>query len=170
MRVRYPTTAVCHELLFPLIRENMSTLEPAPQYQDERRGIDRLESIFTLMQRDDYPDLLHKAAYLFCSAIDGHPFSNGNKRLAVALLTYFLLMNGQRVVAPKMDAVRQELHRFFPHLRWEDVQAFRYPHEYFFYHLALVIADRNQKGKLNFRQEQEAVVQLLGFISAKKNR
>ncbi|NOS67757.1 MAG: type II toxin-antitoxin system death-on-curing family toxin [Candidatus Peribacteraceae bacterium] len=150
-----------------MIRQHMAIHEPAPYYDGERRGLDKLEGTFGLMQRDNYPDLLGKAAYLFCSVIDGHPFSNGNKRLAVTLLTYFLLMNGFRISAPSMLAVRAELERFFPNLRWEDVHAFRHPHEYFFYHLALIVADRAQKGKLNFRQEQDAVQQLLAFIAVK---
>ena len=166
--MHYPTLQTCRELLFPLIRNHMVAVEPAPWYESERRGIERLESIMILMQRDEYSDLLSKAAYLFCSIIDGHPFSNGNKRVAVTLLTYFLILNNFRISAPSMRALREELKRIFPKLRWENIHAFRHPHEYFFYHLALIIADRTQKGKLNFRQEQEAVVQLLGFIAAKE--
>ncbi len=164
----YPTLPACISLLFPIIRQHMVTKEPAPYYEDERQGLDKINSTFVLMQRDNYPDLLSKAAYLFCSIIDGHPFSNGNKRLAVTLLTYFLLMNGFRISAPSMIAVRAELEHFFPNLTWEDVHAFRYPHEFFFYHLALIIADRAQKGKMTFRQEQSAVQQLLEFIALKK--
>ena len=162
--MQYPTLHACGELLFRVIRTEMATFEPAPHYEDERNGLNRLESIFTLMQRDDYPDLLSKAAYLFCSVIDGHPFSNGNKRLAVTLLTYMLLMNGFRISAPDMHDMRQELERLFPKLRWENIHVFKRPHEHFFYHLALVIADRAQKGKMSFQQEQAAVRELLAFI------
>ena len=164
--MNYPSLQICQKLLFPMIRHHMAITEPAPYYDDERRGLDKLEGIFGLMQRDNYPDLLSKAAYLFCSIIDGHPFSNGNKRLAVTLLTYVLLMNGYRISAQSMIAVRAELERFFPNLKWEDVHAFRHPHEFFFYHLALIIADRAQKGKMTFKQEQDAVKQLLSFIAA----
>lgn len=165
--MHYPTLHVCAELLFRVIRTEMAAFEPAPQYEEERRGLDRLESIFTLMQRDDYPNLLSKSAYLFCSVIDGHPFSNGNKRLAVTLLTYMLLINGYRISAPDMNDMRHELERLFPKLQWEKIHAFKSPHEYFFYHLALVIADRNQKGKMTFQQERAAVEELLAFIAAK---
>ena len=168
MTLRYPSLPACRELLFPMIRSQMSSFEPAPPYEDEKRGLEKCESIFALMQRDGYyPDFFAKAAYLFCSVIDGHPFSNGNKRMAVAVLTYFMIMNGYHLSAPSMEAVRGALHDQFPHLRWEHVEAFRHAHEYFFYHLALIIADRNQKGKMTFRQEQSAVVQLLEFITAK---
>ncbi|OGJ58396.1 hypothetical protein A2881_05835 [Candidatus Peribacteria bacterium RIFCSPHIGHO2_01_FULL_55_13] len=163
--MRYPTITAAHELLFPLIRENMAKSEPAPYYDDERRGIDRLAATFDLMQRDEYADTLSKAAYLFCSVIDGHFFSNGNKRLGVAVLTYFLVVNGWKLSAPNLEDLKAELQHFFPHLRWEEVNAFRYSHEYFFYHLALIVADRKQKGSMKFTEEQKAVRELLAFIA-----
>lgn len=166
--MHYPTIDVCRQLLFPFIREEMASIEPAPMYEEESPGLQRLASTFALMQHDHYADLLKKASYLFCSIIDGHPFSNGNKRLAVAVLTYFLLTNDLRISAPTMEAVRIELQRLFPRLRWESVHAFRHAHEYFFYHLALIIADRSQKGHMTFQQEQSAVRQLLEFITRKE--
>lgn len=168
MHLHYPSLAACQEILFPIIRTEMVALEPAPAYAEEQRGLQQIDSIFQLMQRDVYyPDFFAKAAYLFCSIIDGHPFSNGNKRLAVSALTYFLVVNARCISAPSMHAVRDALREQFVNLRWEEnVQAFRHSHEYFFYHLALVIADRAQKGKMTFRQEQSAVVQLLQFITA----
>jgi death-on-curing family protein len=166
MTTHYPSLQACRDLLFPLIRREMATMEPAPFYEDERRGMEKLESIFSLMQRGSYyPDFTAKAAYLFCSIIDGHPFSNGNKRLAVATLTYFLVLNGKRISAPSMHAVREALQGQFPRLRWEEVVAFHHPHEYFFYHLALIVADRTQKGKMTFREEQRAVGKLLEFVT-----
>jgi death-on-curing family protein len=166
MTIRYPTLTACSDLLFPIIRREMVEFEPAPMYEEERRGLDKLESVFALMQRDEYGMLLAKAAYLFCAVIDGHPFSNGNKRMAVAVLSYFLIVNGLHISAPSMHAVREELEVHFPNLRWESVRSFRHAHEYFFYHLALIIADRSQKGKMTFKQEQSAVAQLLQFITA----
>ena len=167
MTFHYPSLPACRQILFPMIRREMVAFEPAPPYDDEQRGIQKLESIFALMQRDGYyPDFFAKAAYLFCAIIDGHPFSNGNKRVAVAAITYFLIVNGFRLSGPDMQAVRDALHDQFPNLRWENVEAFRRPHEYFFYHLALIIADRAQKGKMTFKQEQGAVVELLRFITA----
>jgi hypothetical protein len=121
------------------------------------------------MQRDNYPKAIDKAAYLFCSVIDGHPFSNGNKRLAVALLTYFLLTNNYKIHAPNMEIIREELQGRFPNLHWENIHAFRHSHEYFFYHLALIIADRSQKGQMTFKEEQNAVKQLVSLIIVKHN-
>ena len=167
MTLHYPSLPACRDILFPMIRLEMSQFEPSPQYENERRGLDKLDSIFSLMQRDSYyPDFFSKASYLFCAIIDGHPFSNGNKRAAVATLSYFLVVNGHVLSSQSMDAVREALHDQFPHLQWQHVKSFHFPHEYFFYHLALIIADRNQKGKMTFRQEQMAVVELLRFITA----
>lgn len=161
---RYPTLASCHKILFPFIRRWMASSEPVPRYEDERSGVQYVEGIFALMERDEYPDHLAKAAYLFCSIVDGHHFSNGNKRLGVALLTYFLLINGYKISAPELHTMREALTDAFPKLIWEDVAAFQFPHEYFFYHLAIIIADRRQKGKLTFQQEQSAVKDLLKVI------
>jgi prophage maintenance system killer protein len=158
------TLAECREQLFPYIRSRLSTQEPAPNYEQEQHGLDRLESILTLMDRDEYPDTLAKAAYLFCAVIDGHPFSNGNKRLGVTVLLYFLLRNGFLVNITDLQIMRQELQRIFPNLEWENVASFHFPHEFFFYHLALIIADRKQKGQMTFPQEQAAVRQLLEVV------
>ncbi len=163
--MHYPDLTMCRQLLFPLIRAEMVSTEPAPNYEFERLGLEKLKTIFDLMQSDRYEQLLEKAAYMFCSIIDGHPFSNGNKRMAVAALSYFLLKNGCRMSPVSMEAVRAALRDSFPALRWETVHSFTHAHEYFLYHLALVVADRNQKGKITFRQEQEAVRDLLGFIA-----
>lgn len=163
--ILYPALADCHRELFPYIRSRLIEAEPAPNYEGEEHGLHQLEGIFGLMQRDEYyEDILSKAAYLFCSVIDGHPFSNGNKRLGVTLLLFFLLRNGFLVSIPDMEIMRSELIRLFPNLRWEEVVAFHYPHEYFFYHLALIIADRKQKGKMNFKEEQHAIRELLGVV------
>lgn len=162
--MHYPTILLCRQQLFPYIRSRLATAEPAPSYEFELRGVRGLEGIFNLMQRDEYQGALGKAAYLFCSVIDGHHFSNGNKRLGVTLLLYFLLLNGYMVSIPDLQIMRQELQRLFPNLQWEEVTSFHYPHEYFFYHLALIIADRKQKGQMTFQQEQSAVRELLTVV------
>ncbi len=162
--MQYPTLAACRDQLFPYIRSRLARNEPAPWYEDERTGLQKLEAGFVLMQRLEYDGALAKGAYLFCSVVDGHHFSNGNKRLGVTLLLYFVLQNGYLVSAPDMEIMRQELARLFPSLIWEHVSGFRFPHEYFFYHLALIIADRKQKGQMTFAEEQEAVKQLLAVV------
>ena len=161
----YPSIDACRSLLFPLIRREMAATEPAPYYEGERSGMDHLEGIVALMERNEYEGVLGKAAYLFCSVIDGHHFSNGNKRLGVVLLTYFLLINRYKISVLDLRIMREELEKAFPKLQWEDVQSFQHPHEHFFYHLALVIADRRQKGRMTFQQEQAAVRALLKVVT-----
>lgn len=158
---QYPTLELCHDQLFPYIRKRMATEEPAPAYEYEPSGLKKMNSTLTLMQRDEYGDDLEKAAYLFCSIIDGHPFSNGNKRLAVTLLIAFLLVNGYAIHARNMHLLREQMQAAFPKIRWEKVTAFSQPHEHFFYHLALIIADRTQKGAISFQRERVIVRQLL---------
>jgi death-on-curing family protein len=162
--MRYPTLDDCRQILFPYIRSRLVQAEPAPSYEDEERGLQKLEGILGLMQIDEYDGALAKAAYLFCSVVDGHPFSNGNKRLGVTVLLFFLLTNGYLVSMPNLAVLRQELQRLFPALHWEDVDTFTEPHEYFFFHLALIIADRRQKGQMTFTQEQQAVKTLLEAV------
>jgi death-on-curing family protein len=162
--MQYLTIDQCRLLLFPYVRSRLIEAEPAPNYDEEQSGLRRLDGIIHLMQRDEYEGVLRKAAYLFCSVIDGHPFSNGNKRLAVTLLLFFLLTNGWLVSAPNMEVMRSELMRIFPNLQWEEVTTFHHAHEYFFYHLSLIIADRKQKGQMTFHQEQDAVRQLLEVV------
>lgn len=87
----YPDLPFCREAVYPLIRKQMATQEPAPYYEDEKQGEAHLSAIFDLMQRSEYRGVLGKAAYLFCSVIDGHHFSNGNKRLAVVLAVFSFL-------------------------------------------------------------------------------
>lgn len=162
--MHYLTLEICREELFPYIRKKMATSEPAPSYEQEPEGMKKLESTLKLMQWDEYQGRIEKAAYLFCSVIDGHPFSNGNKRLSVTLLIAFLLINKCKIRSQNMDTVQEELKKAFPHLHWESVQSFEQPIEHFFYHLALILADRTQKGEMSFHQEKEAVVQLLDAV------
>lgn len=46
-------------------------------------------------RRNLYKGLLPKAAVLFYLMIKNHPFENGNKRIAVTTLLYFLMKNGK---------------------------------------------------------------------------
>ncbi len=61
----------------------------------------------TFSQKRLYKGLLPKAAILFYLMIKNHPFQNGNKRIAVATLFYFLYKNKKWL---KID--NQELYNF----------------------------------------------------------
>jgi len=85
-------------IAFQLAEKLMEYGEPFPSF--ETRFPDRLESCletpFTrLYGKGMYLGVEHKAAMLFYLMIKNHPFQNGNKRVAVATLFFFLHENGR---------------------------------------------------------------------------
>ena len=85
-------------IAFRLAETLMEYGEPFPSFNT--RYPDRLESCldtpFTkLYNKSMYLGVEHKAAMLFYLMIKNHPFQNGNKRVAVATLLYFLNVNGR---------------------------------------------------------------------------
>lgn len=87
--------------------------EPIPDFQTRYPNI--LESCLatpfaTFAGKNLYGGFLPKAALLFYLMIKNHPFKNGNKRIAVTTLLYFLHKNGKWIV---VDTV--ELYQF---ARW----------------------------------------------------
>ena len=59
------------------------------------RDKDGIESILEFVQNDMYyPDFVSKLNYLVFRFCSGHFFSDGNKRIALTLGTYFLYKNG----------------------------------------------------------------------------
>lgn len=74
------------------------------------RDLDLLKSSLaqpkmTFDGQDLYPTLAEKAATLAFSVINNHPFVDGNKRIAHALLETFLVLNGYEL---RENAVEQE--------------------------------------------------------------
>lgn len=60
----------------------------------------RLDSVLCNIQNDDYyPTFVDKLCHLFFCTCEFHCFEDGNKRLAIALSAYFLLLNGYMSVA-----------------------------------------------------------------------
>jgi len=79
-----------------LVVEMMNYDEPVADFST--RYPHKLESCLeTPFQEFDgrqlYPTLYDKASVLFYLVIKNHPFENGNKRMAVMLMIYFLLLN-----------------------------------------------------------------------------
>lgn len=92
-----------------LVVEMMNYDEPIADFST--RYPHKLESCLeTPFQEFDgsqlYPDLYDKASLLFYLVIKNHPFENGNKRMAVMLMTYFLLINGKWVNTTPDDLYR----------------------------------------------------------------
>lgn len=55
--------------------------------------------------KDLYPSILHKAGALLHSMVMNHPFDDGNKRTAFAIMTRFLNDNGVEVVSNQSEIV-----------------------------------------------------------------
>lgn len=79
-----------------LAKETLAWQEPIPdwstRYSDAlERSLDQPFQSFGGKQL--YPGLLKKSAILFYLMIKNHPFQNGNKRIAMVTLFYFLYRN-----------------------------------------------------------------------------
>lgn len=85
-------------IAFELARKLLAWDEPIPEFGTRYPG--RLESCLaqpfqTFSRRLLYRGLIAKAAILFYLMNKNHPFENGNKRIAVTTLLYFLGKNGK---------------------------------------------------------------------------
>ena len=70
----------------------------------------RLESVLVNMQNDDYyPTFVDKITHLFYCTCEFHCFQDGNKRLAITLSAYFLLLNGYMAVAKNFFSVTENI-------------------------------------------------------------
>lgn len=96
-----------------LAKETMAWAEPIPDFSTRyTNALERsIEAPFqTFGGRQLYPGLLKKSAILFYLMVKNHPFQNGNKRIAMTTLFYFLFRNKKWL---KVD--NQELYNF---ARW----------------------------------------------------
>lgn len=98
------------DIAFKFAQETMSWDEPIPDF--ETRFPNVLESCLaapfqTFDKKHLYKGLIEKAAVLFYLMIKNHPFSNGNKRIAVTTLLVFLSLNGKWI-----EVSNQELYNF----------------------------------------------------------
>ncbi|TSC68696.1 MAG: death-on-curing family protein [Parcubacteria group bacterium Gr01-1014_56] len=96
--LKKPTLAEIQYIAHSLAQELMTQTEPIPPF--DTRFPDRLESCLktpfqTFQNKSLYPSFNAKAAILFYFMIKNHPFQNGNKRVAVVTLYYFLGENGR---------------------------------------------------------------------------
>jgi death on curing protein len=63
------------------------------------RDVGALESALHRPQTGYYDTLIHEAAALFESLVQNHPFVDGNKRVAFAVVDVFLRINGFTITA-----------------------------------------------------------------------
>jgi len=130
-------------LIFKLVGEHYARQEEIPDYLSERSGIEKLAGIFQGVQQDIfYPDLTRKATYLLVQINKGHFFSNGNKRLALAIAVGFLAVNERQLIFNQdKDEYRKFVSELFPlYKTWEDHADFS-PEEFALYNLSIIVAD-----------------------------
>lgn len=97
-------------MAFTLARELMTWNEPIPEFGSRFPNI--LESTLAVPfqafgGKNLYHGLVEKSAALFYLTVKNHPFQNGNKRIAMATLFYFLYKNKKWL---RVD--NQELYNF----------------------------------------------------------
>ncbi len=83
---------------FQLAKKFMEWNEPIPDF--ETRFPEKLESCIetpfqTFDRKSLYKGLVGKSSILFYLMIKNHPFQNGNKRIAITTLIFFLVQNGR---------------------------------------------------------------------------
>ena len=94
------------QIAFELARRLMSYNEPIPDYCTRFPNV--LESCLAAPfqwfgGRSLYRGLISKSSLLFYLMIKNHPFQNGNKRIAIMTMIYFLHINGRWL---KIDSKR----------------------------------------------------------------
>jgi len=110
MKIKPITIKEVENITFVLAKELLAFNEPIPDFTTRFPNI--LESCLAIPfqrfgKRDLYKGLVAKAAILFYLMIKNHPFQNGNKRIAVTTLFYFLYKNKKW-----LKADNQELYNF----------------------------------------------------------
>lgn len=85
--------AVAHQLA----QAHMEWGEPIPDFSTRFPDVlERcIEAPYQTFQGQLYPGLIKKSSILFYLMIKNHPFQNGNKRIAVTSLLYFLFKNNK---------------------------------------------------------------------------
>jgi death on curing protein len=76
------------------------------------RDAGALESALHRPQTGYYDSLVHEAAALLESLVQNHPFLDGNKRLAFAVVDVFLRINGYSIAASS-DSIYEFMIRLF---------------------------------------------------------
>jgi len=105
--------------IFPSIRDITYDDNPKKLYYENcNYGILQIECILSHLKNDDYyPSFIKKVSYLFVSISTGHYFPNGNKRLAMTSLTYFLALNKCPWKDINQDHYLIFFKKYFPHYK-----------------------------------------------------
>jgi death on curing protein len=82
------------------------------------RDAGALESALHRPQTGYYDTLIHQAAALLESLVQNHPFIDGNKRVAFAVLDVFLRVNGYTIIAGS-EAIYDDLIKLMEQRRFD---------------------------------------------------
>ncbi len=98
MKIKFLTIAEVQFVSYRVAKETMEGNEPIPAF--ESRFPNTLESCIgmpfqTFGGKVLYAGLVKKSSILFYLMVKNHPFENGNKRIAIATLFFFLARNGK---------------------------------------------------------------------------
>lgn len=126
---------------------NQFQWEQAPPYESEEEGMEIMRGVVEKMHFSYYETVHDKAAYLFLEVVSGHPFSNGNKRLALVLTLVFFLYNYYAFDATKdKHGYANELQRAFPEIEsWDDFDEFS-GIDFALYNVAGLVARHHEEG------------------------
>jgi death on curing protein len=78
------------------------------------RDVGALESALHRPQTGYYDTIIHEAAALLESLVQNHPFGDGNKRVAFAVVDVFLRINGYAITA-ESTAIYDSMMKLFEH-------------------------------------------------------
>lgn len=114
MRPKPLTVAEVEYTAFLLAEKLMTWDEPIPAFGSRFPNI--LESCLAVPfarfgKKDLYRGLIGKGGILFYLLVKNHPFQNGNKRIAIMCLLYFLYKNGRWIYISN-----DRLYRFAKHI------------------------------------------------------
>lgn len=113
MKFKRITVKDVEYVAYRLAAETMLWDEPIPDFSTRfTNSLERcIEAPFQAFGgKQLYPGVLKKAAILFYLMVKNHPFQNGNKRIAITTLFFFLFQNGKW-----LEVNNQELYNF---ARW----------------------------------------------------
>jgi death-on-curing family protein len=130
------------DTIFSFVAKRYGRQEEVPIYRDNQEGIAKLLGVLERARMDEYyPTLLDKATHLIIAINKGHFFSNGNKRLALVIMTFFLAINDKDLKKSSKDSYRELLSILFP----EHTECIDFPDfaatDFATYNLSIIIAD-----------------------------
>ncbi len=120
--------------------------DEVPDYDSEPEAVDNYFSLIDRTRSDAFYSTVYlKATVLFLN-INGHYFSNGNKRLAIFSLTYFLELNNIKPKELSKESYSSLLQSIFKSdIALTDYEGFE-ASDFAMYNLAIITAQFNKDG------------------------